>query len=274
MSAGWFDASDRLARDIGCVSCGYNLRGMTRQENCGECGGPVRWTLQGHFLYFRDPLSLEALRSACADALMLLPWVWIPLLWPLFAVSIWKLTQPDPTRRPGGDPLRSGISRTLLTLTPCGLGIVFLPLSVGYMYARAPLIGYDPLWMSLSLTLVCLLVIPLILSIVLTRIGQESASKWFLRTCWAAMRLSLAGMAGLAVLLVGLTTTLSTLVTSFFAGVGILSGALALLFTGFALAMAWRELDMATTQARSLTDDVQYWRGRIPGEAFSSAAKR
>lgn len=41
IGAGPLDSSDD-ARDLPCVRCGYNLRGLARSANCTECGTPIR----------------------------------------------------------------------------------------------------------------------------------------------------------------------------------------------------------------------------------------
>lgn len=44
--------------DCSCVTCGYNLRRMTRDTCCPECGTPVRLSLDGEKLSEADPIWL------------------------------------------------------------------------------------------------------------------------------------------------------------------------------------------------------------------------
>lgn len=41
--------------DTHCVSCGYNVRGLTPDHHCPECGIPVGASLRGELLQFADP---------------------------------------------------------------------------------------------------------------------------------------------------------------------------------------------------------------------------
>lgn len=50
-------------RDVPCVRCGYNLRGLTPDTRCPECGTAVNQSLQGNFLRFADPDWLGRLQT-------------------------------------------------------------------------------------------------------------------------------------------------------------------------------------------------------------------
>lgn len=41
--------------DVPCRNCGYNLRGLKRDENCPECGRPVMQSLMGDALVYSSP---------------------------------------------------------------------------------------------------------------------------------------------------------------------------------------------------------------------------
>lgn len=91
MLAATFDASGRLDSDVKCVSCGHNLRGLLPTGVCGECGQPVEWAL-------RSPLArarAARLRSAAAWMILITPWLWMPLSWPVAYVAYWRLASPD-----------------------------------------------------------------------------------------------------------------------------------------------------------------------------------
>ncbi|HUU98821.1 MAG TPA: hypothetical protein VM487_24075 [Phycisphaerae bacterium] len=49
------DADGRVATDLPCVNCGYNLRTLSVEGLCPECAHPVRLSLSGQFLRFASP---------------------------------------------------------------------------------------------------------------------------------------------------------------------------------------------------------------------------
>ena len=48
--------------DTECIHCGYNLRGLTNEGRCPECGSPVDDSLRGNLLRHADPDWLDRLR--------------------------------------------------------------------------------------------------------------------------------------------------------------------------------------------------------------------
>jgi hypothetical protein len=57
------DATGRIARDVRCIHCGYNLRSLLAEQVCPECNLPVRESLRGDLLQFSDPAWLARLIS-------------------------------------------------------------------------------------------------------------------------------------------------------------------------------------------------------------------
>jgi hypothetical protein len=55
------DPAGAIATDIPCHACSYNLRGLTLDHRCPECGSPVSVSIQGNFLRFADPDWLDTL---------------------------------------------------------------------------------------------------------------------------------------------------------------------------------------------------------------------
>jgi hypothetical protein len=51
-----------ISEDTPCVHCGYNLRGLTRDKFCPECGTPIARSIFGNQLRYADPAWLEKLR--------------------------------------------------------------------------------------------------------------------------------------------------------------------------------------------------------------------
>src|SRR4051812_37123358 len=49
------DASGTVVGDLACRKCGYNLRTLTINGRCPECGTSVGFSAQGDLLRFCDP---------------------------------------------------------------------------------------------------------------------------------------------------------------------------------------------------------------------------
>ena len=63
-TSGPADAGEVLNSDVGCIGCGYNLRGLPPGGRCPECGASVEESLQGHCLWFANKNWLRKLRWA------------------------------------------------------------------------------------------------------------------------------------------------------------------------------------------------------------------
>jgi MFS family permease len=113
------DAQGRLDEDISCRKCAYNLRSLSPDGRCPECGTAVGRSLQGDFLRFADPQWVQTLASGMnwivagiaigiivgAVAVGLIGGMGLDRRWMIFiqiAVSLialvgyWKVTTPDP----------------------------------------------------------------------------------------------------------------------------------------------------------------------------------
>ena len=51
-----FDEAGRIAEDLPCLRCGYNLRGLGSEAACPECASAVGQSIQGDLLRFCDPV--------------------------------------------------------------------------------------------------------------------------------------------------------------------------------------------------------------------------
>ena len=51
-----------ISKDLSCSHCGYNLRGLTTDKLCPECGTPIARSIHGNLLRFADPGWLKKLR--------------------------------------------------------------------------------------------------------------------------------------------------------------------------------------------------------------------
>jgi hypothetical protein len=112
--------------DLFCLDCRYNLRGLTRDARCPECGKPVAAALATDLLYLSDPAWLSRLIRGCSLLLLFVctPALFVlmvlvredeahPLLCPFLAVGLlavggWLLTSPEPGRpeAPSASPAR------------------------------------------------------------------------------------------------------------------------------------------------------------------------
>ncbi len=59
--SGLLDESGTVIVDTSCRRCSYNLRGLSEEGRCPECGTPVGLSTQGDLLRFADPDWLESL---------------------------------------------------------------------------------------------------------------------------------------------------------------------------------------------------------------------
>jgi hypothetical protein len=55
-------AAAAIEQDTPCRKCGYNLRGLSVEGRCPECGTSVGFSLQGDLLRYCDPNWMDALR--------------------------------------------------------------------------------------------------------------------------------------------------------------------------------------------------------------------
>ena len=51
-----------ITRDLPCLGCGYNLRGLKENDRCPECGSPVGLSIFGDALRFSHPDWVDAVR--------------------------------------------------------------------------------------------------------------------------------------------------------------------------------------------------------------------
>lgn len=95
-----FDDQGRLAEDVTCLNCGYDLRGLQLESVCPECGVPVRVSLRRDLLGEADAAYRQRL---CKGAVVLHigAWLVLPLLYVgvlVAAAGLWMLTDAQPER--------------------------------------------------------------------------------------------------------------------------------------------------------------------------------
>jgi hypothetical protein len=55
------DGTGRIAEDVPCQECGYNLRGLAEDDQCPECAAPISRSTRRDLLRFADPRWLQRL---------------------------------------------------------------------------------------------------------------------------------------------------------------------------------------------------------------------
>lgn len=170
------DEAGLIAEDLPCRHCGYNLRTLSMEVQCPECGTVVARSVHGDYLRFADPnwvqsLSTGALISTIGATLSLIGWVaYIAMLFSMSplpvwfqesfliigltsAIGIWKLSAPDPGTPEDGVRLNARIlARWSLILSlfldaliriPTGIDLIFhnslhaLDYAIGAVYIAA-----------------------------------------------------------------------------------------------------------------------------------------
>jgi len=115
------DAQGCVGEDIPCRRCGYNLRGLSPEGRCPECGIAVGRSLLGDYLRFAEPHWVRTLASGSTILLVAIAltlalgsitaalmgiggvrvsWMWLRWQQSVIVVTAfvgyWKLTTPDP----------------------------------------------------------------------------------------------------------------------------------------------------------------------------------
>jgi hypothetical protein len=92
---------DLATTDVPCISCGYNLRGLSDSGSCPECGTAVARSLMGNMLVFSGPDYVESLRRGATA-------VWWSLVFTIVALAFTVIVQaatssfrPGPYGSPG-----------------------------------------------------------------------------------------------------------------------------------------------------------------------------
>jgi hypothetical protein len=266
-----WDRDDRLTRDLHCVQCGYNLRGLPRTGHCGECGAPVEWSLAGGGLSFADPNWLERLRGGAACLTLTFPWLWLLLTWFVFGIGLWRVTTPNPADA-RGPRLALTALRPLLAAAGPLVWFVILPLCAWYLDDHAAELGLDPAPATIFLAAVGLLALLLITSAALRPIGMRAGSRrlkrWQGRALWLnGMSLALVGAWG-----VNEAAGLGVDVLTVLGVIGVLAGVVGVVLLFASLVLTWRTLEQAEVRARALREEVRYWQRPVPGSSGARQA--
>lgn len=162
--------SGPIEQDVACRKCSYNLRGLTADGRCPECGTAVGYSLQGDLLRFCDPNWVETLRrgavmfiwgivlifvgilgaialavSTESSSALVFGRVVVVLGYILSTIGWWLLTQPDPS---GLGEDRYGTARKIIRVSLI-VGVAQSVLSVILLTVRME----DSLIMLLSIAI-------------------------------------------------------------------------------------------------------------------------
>jgi hypothetical protein len=242
------DGLGRLARDATCVRCGHNLRGLPPDGLCCECGQPVDISLSGSPLAGAEPQWLERVCAGTGLLTLLLPWLWLPLAWPVVLVAGWLAAAPNPADLPR-EARRSLALRSLLMI------ILVVPPLAAWIRDGPP-----ATWLRADILALLALVAGLLLiwTVVLTRrlsrhVGQKGLRRavQFLSVCWFCAIGLLVCTA--ALMTQGSASTIDDIIFPFVI-VGIAAVLGGLIALPIILIRLWRELDVAATLARSRRD--------------------
>ena len=167
------DQEGRLAEDVTCRHCAYNLRGLALDGHCPECDMAIEQTLHGFLLRFSDPAWLKRLRSgltllivAIFAALVVgvlfglgyafavgymgeMPVLVGSVLLLLFGglgcmqlIAYWRITSPEPSPIHEENPLSARHLARIGLMLAAGSGLLGLALDPG-VYMMASTEGVD-----------------------------------------------------------------------------------------------------------------------------------
>lgn len=132
------DPSGIVTSDLTCRKCGYNLRGLSINGRCPECGSPVGLSAQGNLIRFSDPGWVNTLRRGAKMIIYGIATIVLAIIvgillamaigtaggvlagiaavagYVMIMVGWWQLTEPDPS---GVGEDEYGTSRKIIRVT-------------------------------------------------------------------------------------------------------------------------------------------------------------
>lgn len=247
------DRAGRMDFDLSCVQCGHNLRGLLPTGICGECGSLVELSMGSGPLAATSLGWIARVRWGIAAMTLLLPWLWLPLVWPVVWLACWHMTEADPSPGRRGEWV-AVITRIVLVLLP-------VPICI---WLGVALLEAWPLTMATHVP-ACLAVVAAFLLCALlaaerlsARVGARGIRRMvrLVGACW------LFGPPAVALLGLGLGTlggfgdgTLAIIVGL----LGVFALAATLVLFPLALIGLWREFETAEVLAHSSPSRVKTW---------------
>ncbi len=147
------DGLGTLVADVPCRKCGYNLRGLSENTRCPECGVPVGLSLRGDLLRFADPDWVHQVARGLTIILWMIPiQLVVSLIVGILApgsltvgalvglaagiisfYGAWLMTEPDPSRV--GEDVNI-TARKVIRISLI-VGLASQPLSIGLEHGGA-----------------------------------------------------------------------------------------------------------------------------------------
>lgn len=272
-------ADGRLAYDVRCVSCGHNLRGLSRDGVCVECAAPIGWSIRGAAYLSTNIRWLETVRSGVATVTLLLPWIWVPLVWPWLAWGLWKLARP----RPGDADTEGMVQRPATRIALALLPLIVMPAMVvlaclatagsaglGLEFALSPRTNPRVATIVVATAVLGGLFVQALACVALGRVAAGPALR-AIRVGFVIVAIASAS-AGVLLTVAALhygavlgPTVIGDAAAAGFAAVGALLAVASILLFLPALIGVWRLLDTSVLQARSLREIPPCWQRATPG---------
>ncbi len=231
------DAHERLAIDLPCAECGHNLRGLRPGGVCVECGLPIALSRSASPLALAGPAWLARVSRGTGLAFAALPWLWLPLSWPLLLMGTWWMASADPGSRGQREAL-AGATRVLVVLAVIGLGTLGgLVVAEDAVLPSAARIYAVLLPAGVLTELVALAALRLV-----RRVRMRS---------WTVVLGMLGVAAGVALALVPMLDARQALDWLLYTVVGVLAASAGAMLVGICLARVWHRLDLADALALS-----------------------
>ncbi len=153
------ELTDIVDRDVQCVSCGYNLRGLGLAGVCPECGCPVEHSLHGDWLRYADGRWTKQILRGLRWAMVSRDAFAITIVGAIIMAVIGFITTGGDADSPAAPALRFAI-------VALGAAIGLLPIGVTYGFWLAsspePREGAAGLFARLWTRIISVLVIPAI----------------------------------------------------------------------------------------------------------------
>lgn len=162
-----FQTAPRVVElDVNCRKCGYNLRGLTTEMRCPECGTAVAYSVMGDFIRFSDPgwvmhlrsgvrmilsgiavyviililgivAGMAAARSGAMPMIAVLAGIGGIVAQILITYGTWRLTEPDPSGL--GEDQYGTIRKFIRIALLVGVGGAVLQLAAPYVVLPDPI---------------------------------------------------------------------------------------------------------------------------------------
>jgi hypothetical protein len=270
-----YDAAGRLDADVYCVCCGHNLRALPPSGRCGECATPVEWSLRGGEMAAADERWTGRVLGSVQSLLLLGPWVWLPLSWPLIGLAFWGLLAKNPGS-PGRRRYLDYLFRAAgVALLLAGLGAIICELVLPFTIPRPS--GTGMVAFMVLVTLLTLVLFAPLVGLALHRMAVGARLEIPRRRSALAVALWFLSAAGLA----GSGAAVAERYDELGALLGVLSiGALiaSLIALCGALSAAWGALSRVDIYVRTERDRPRPWprqvrvptAPRVPGSSIAS----